>query len=112
MSFQRVIVVTNIPVTAVVRDSLDVGARTFEFFLYTDLLVDITQHELVPDHSVLMEQETINVLKRYNLHPSQLPRMRPDDPIARFYGLSRGHVVKIVRKSETAGRYVTYRIVM
>ena len=81
-----------------------------EVFSLSELVVNITEHELVPKHILLKPEEKQELLKRYKIKESQLPKIFVNDPVAKYLGLKRGEVVKIVRFSETAGKYITYRI--
>lgn len=81
-----------------------------QLFWIETLMVNITHHKLVPNHSIVSNEEKEQLLQKYNLvSHSQLPIIMKNDPVAKYYGGKRGDVFKIIRPSETAGEYVTYR---
>lgn len=73
---------------------------------------DILNHELVPKHEVLSPEEKRKVLRELGVKPEMLPWIRSSDPIARIIGAKPGDVVKIIRRSTTAGEFVAYRFVV
>ena len=79
-------------------------------FNISELMVNITEHTYVPKHLLLNTDEKKALMKRYKIKESQLPKILSSDPVAKYLGLKRGDVVKIIRDSETAGKYVSYRI--
>lgn len=112
-NFSSGIFITAVPVTGAAQKIIpSLHPLIMEIFMEQDLLVNITQHELVPKHVLLSAEEKAALLARYRLKESQLPRIQQGDPVARYLGLKRGQVVKIIRKSETAGRYASYRWVI
>lgn len=111
-NFKAGILVTAVALSSQARKVMTVTSQftLIECFLEEDLLVNITHHELVPKHVLLSREEKAALLKRYRLKETQLPRILSKDPIARYLGLKKGQVVKIIRTSETAGRYASYRL--
>lgn len=114
---QKIIYVTPTKPNAVVKKNVDTNNRSdnaihMEVFEEDDLAVNITKHVLVPRHTPLEPHDLKAVLQAHALELSQLPRILAADPVARYFGLERGQVVRIERKSESAGVYVTYRQVV
>jgi DNA-directed RNA polymerase subunit H (RpoH/RPB5) len=73
---------------------------------------NIFDHFLVPTHEILSSEEKEAVLKKYRVHPYQLPLLRTSDPISKVIGARPGDLVKVTRESQTAGEHVSYRYVV
>ncbi|MHA1237795.1 MAG: DNA-directed RNA polymerase subunit H [Candidatus Odinarchaeia archaeon] len=74
--------------------------------------LNLLEHELVPMHIVLSEEEAEEVLKTYKINRDQLPKLLASDPIAKLINAKPGDIVKIIRKSPTSETFIAYRYVI
>ena len=74
-------------------------------------MVDVSNHTLVPDHTVIDDAEIDSVLDEYGLSRTDLPKIKRNDP-ALPDEASPGDVLKIVRDSRTADTSTSYRLVI
>jgi DNA-directed RNA polymerase subunit H (RpoH/RPB5) len=80
-------------------------------FHINKLLFNITEHELVPPHRVLSEEEDQVIRKKYNIEEdSNMPDISRFSLIAQAIGLRPGQICEIVRPSKTAITAKYYRI--
>ena len=74
-------------------------------------MVDVSQHELVPEHTVVDEADVDEVLAEYNVDRTDLPKIKRTDPaLPDEAGV--GDVIRIVRDSRTTDQAVVYRLVV
>ncbi|MGA3289408.1 MAG: DNA-directed RNA polymerase subunit H [Candidatus Bathyarchaeia archaeon] len=70
------------------------------------------EHALVPLHEILNEKEKNHLLAQYKVKPYQMPQIESGDPAVKAIGAKPGDILKITRKSATAGEHITYRYVV
>jgi DNA-directed RNA polymerase subunit H len=73
---------------------------------------NVLKHELVPKHEIIPIEEAIKILRELGVRPEQLPWIRASDPVAKAIGARPGDIIRVIRKSETAGEIVVYRYVI
>ncbi|MBI2575428.1 DNA-directed RNA polymerase subunit H [Candidatus Woesearchaeota archaeon] len=74
--------------------------------------IDVKKHVLVPRHQKLSEREKDELLQRYAITTSELPRIIKTDPVLAGLNAKPGDVLIISRKSATAGASTFYRVVV
>jgi DNA-directed RNA polymerase subunit H (RpoH/RPB5) len=62
-----------------------------------------------PLAQVLLPDEKRALLERYRVKDTQLPRIQFNDPVARYYGMSRGQVQRSSRSATTVSPSVCQR---
>ena len=73
--------------------------------------IDIQDHMLVPKHEIMTEEEISKEFSDVDYNIKDLPKIKSKDPVAKAIGAEPGNILRITRESQTAGVFVTYRIV-
>ncbi len=72
----------------------------------------LLDHNSVPKHEIMQEDEVRSLLEKYQIEKGQLPKLKESDPVTKELGAEVGDVVKITRISQTAGESLYYRLVI
>ncbi|XP_014661050.1 DNA-directed RNA polymerase V subunit 5A-like [Setaria italica] len=114
-NLSRLILILQSKIMSKSRESIkEIFPFKVDTFQITELLVNITKHVLKPitkhvlkpKHEALTAEEKAKLLKEYNVVDSHLPRMLETDAVARYHGLGKGTVVKVINDSELTGNHV------
>jgi DNA-directed RNA polymerase subunit H len=83
-----------------------------EVFKIAELKFCITEHILVPKHTVLTQEEAKKVLETYNAKKKDMPLISSTDPVAKHYNMKPDNICKIERPSIMTCVTPFYRIVV
>jgi len=72
----------------------------------------VPDHVYVPKHEIMTIEQAKEVLQKFNCKPTELPLIFVNDPAIIGLGVKPGDMIKITRKSSTAGQSLYYRYVV
>jgi DNA-directed RNA polymerase subunit H len=110
VNVKRAIIVTSGRYTHAVKQGakkkgIELLPRTFPVF-------DLFEHKLVPKHEILPQKEVEQLLTEYRVQPYQLPQIKASDPSVKAIDAKPGDILRVIRKSPTAGIHIAYRYVV
>lgn len=117
-AFSKVIVVTketSSTTSSAIKNVIDsYPSLNIEFFRLLELQFNVSRHTYVPRHEPIRnEDEIVKLCEQYYLkNRFQFPIIQSSDPMARYFNLSHGQLVKITRQSLSASETVLYRCCM
>jgi DNA-directed RNA polymerase subunit H len=74
--------------------------------------LNVIEHEMVPEHFIMSDEEVHELLARYSIELKQLPKISVTDPACKDIAAKKDDVIRIKRRSLTAGEAVSYRLVI
>ena len=111
----------NVPKIIIVKDISPKTRQTItgnfpktELFLESEMMINLIDNILAPRYEILDHEtdEFKNFCEIYQCKKRNIPKLFSTDPMARYYNLKKGDIVRVVQPSETTGYTAFYRIVV
>lgn len=103
------VIVINKTSLRVYKSIIDMG--DIEIFFDYELMIDLISQSLVPKHEILTEIEEKAYLNSYQSKDT-LRRILTMDPVARYYRMKEGNIIRVIRPSLATGYSISYLVVM
>jgi DNA-directed RNA polymerase subunit H (RpoH/RPB5) len=82
-----------------------------QIFRESTMMIDIISNEIQPKFELLSPEEMKRVKEEYHITDYTIPKLLKTDPVAKYFGLKKGEIIRIVRPSQISGLSISYRIV-
>ena len=96
------------------KEELKTKEPNIEYYDTEDLMINITKHDIMPKFEIYntdeKKKEILNILD--NINPKLFPKMLITDPVAKYYNLKIGDLIKIKRTSPLSGEAISFRIII
>lgn len=89
------------PYAATALRLLRVQKIIIEVFTEDELQFNITRHEYVPKHIICSAETKQKVFDTYAIDATKMIKILVTDPVLRYYGATKGQLIKIVRPSDS-----------
>lgn len=81
-------------------------------FTYSNFIIDITKHILVPSYNILTKSQENKLLNDLNIKKGKLPKIKKSDPMVIWSNGNAGDIMKFIRKEEVTGESIYYRVIV
>ena len=83
-----------------------------EIFTEEEMMINLVDYVLVPKHEVLDAEKSKTFYTDFKCKKRNMPKIFTGDPVARYFNMKPNDIVRITRPSDTAGSYISYRLVV
>ena len=99
--------------TSILKEKSKPLYKNVEFFEQQKMTFNISKHVFQPKFIILNnDTEKNEVLEKYQTTVNKLPKIYTTDPMAKYYDMKKGDIIKVIRNDPEVGLSIAYKLVV